>query len=304
MRRLLLRIAAGVAVVAAAVGVFAWWLLGRVSVERVTNDVYLMTGVGGNVAALVTGAGVVLVDSMTFWRQGDAIQRALRTITDQPVVAILNTHYHRDHTHGNPAFPPGTRVIATDRTLAYLQAEDAAYWQDPRAHALLPNETVQWSKDLHIGAKTIRAIHPGRAHTGGDLVVLFAEDRVVCSGDLFFNGLWPNIDLEAGGSVRHWSDSIQRVIELPYDKVIPGHGPVSDRDGWRQFQLFMATLWAQTSDVAEHGGSVEDALRTVDVDRYGLAGLWFVPKLSRDFVIRRAYEDATHADAPEDAPPG
>jgi len=293
MRRVLARLGIGLAAAAVAVGGWAWWLLGHVAVQPVTKDVYLLTGVGGNVAVLVTGAGVVVVDSMTFARQGEAIQARIRELTDQPVVAVLNTHYHRDHTHGNPAFPSGTRVVATAKTLEYLHEFDADYWRDPAAAALLPNETFDYARDFHVGAKTIRAIHPGRAHTGGDLVVLFVEDRVVLSGDLFFNGYWPNIDLEAGGSVREWPDAIQRVIDLPYDTVIPGHGPLADREAWRRFQGFMTTLWTQTSDVVRRGGSLDDALRTVDLDRFGLRGLWFVPKLSREFVIRRAYEEAT-----------
>lgn len=293
MRRVLARIGIGLVVVALGVAGWAWWLLGHVDVQQVTPDVYMLTGVGGNVAVLVTGAGVVVVDSMTFVRQGDAIQAAIRQLTDQPVVAVLNTHYHQDHTHGNPAFPAGTKVLATAKTREYLEQFDAAYWREPTAQALMPNDTFDYARDLHVGAKTIRAIHPGVGHTGGDLVVLFVEDRVIHTGDLFFNGHWPNIDLEAGGSVREWPDTIQKVIDLPFDQVIPGHGALSDRDGWSQFQAFMATLWAETNDVVQHHGTVEDALRSVDVDRFGLRGIWFVPKLSRDFVVRRAYEEAS-----------
>lgn len=292
MRTVVRRVLPALLVVALGVGGWAWWLLGHVTVEQVTPSVFMLSGVGGNAAALVTGDGVVIVDTMTFWRQGEAIQAAVRAITDQPVVAILNTHYHRDHTHGNPAFAPGTKVVATRQTLQYLHARDADYWRDPRALQLLPNATFDDTTELHIGGKTIRAIHTGPAHTGGDLVVLFVEDRVVHTGDLFFNGHWPNIDLEAGGSVRQWPDAIQQVIELPYDRVIPGHGPLSDRYGWRQFQLVMSMLWSEVSDVAAHGGSLDDARHATTLDRFGLESLWFAPNLTRDFVIGRAYAEA------------
>ncbi len=158
---------------------------------------------------------------------------------------------------------------------------------------MLPNLTFDSTQEIRIGGKTVRLLHPGRGHTDGDLVVLFVEDRVLHTGDLFFNGHWPNIDLDAGGSVREWPATIDRVLELPFDTVIPGHGPVSDREGFLRFRAFMERLWTQTKEVVDGGGSLDDALRGVNVDSFGLRPLWFVPYLNRSFVIRRAWQEAT-----------
>jgi len=128
------------------------------------------------------------------------------------------------------------------------------------------------------------------------------EDRVLQAGDLFFNGYWPNIDLEAGGSVREWPDAIGAALELPFDVVIPGHGTVSDRDGFRRFQELMATLWSQTKQVVDRGGTLADAYREVDLAEFGLGRLWYAPYLSRRFVIGRAFEEATAAAAGSAAP--
>jgi len=274
-------------------GSWLWYRIGQIDVQRVTNDLYVLTGLGGNVGVLVTPAGVVVVDTMTFPRQGSAILRRIGQITDQPVTAILNTHYHQDHTHGNPAFTPGTRVIATEKTLEYLRTRDGAFWRDEPARELLPNETFAQTRDLEIGGKTVRATYFGRGHTGGDLVVLFVEDRVLQAGDLFFNGHYPNIDLEAGGSVREWSPTLDKVLGLDFDTVIPGHGPVSNRDGLRSFREFMTTLWTQTKTIVDRGGTLDDALRTVDIERFGLTRMWFAPYLDRGFVIRRAWQEAS-----------
>jgi glyoxylase-like metal-dependent hydrolase (beta-lactamase superfamily II) len=145
----------------------------------------------------------------------------------------------------------------------------------------------------------VRALHLGHGHTDGDLIVLFVEDRVLHAGDLFFNGHYPNIDLEAGGTLAEWPATIARALELPFDTVIPGHGPVTDREGFRRFQEFIASLWSQTKTIADRGGSLDEALEKVDIARFGLRRLWFAPQLSRSFVIRRAWEEAT---APR--PPG
>src|SRR6266404_68587 len=268
---------------AAVVVAWAWWTTGRIAVQRVTNNVYMLTGVGGNVGVLVTNEGVVVVDTMTFVRQGQAIRERIRELTNQPVVAVINTHYHLDHTHGNPAFVPGTKVVATTNTLKNLRERDSAFWQDSPAKDLLPNETFEQTHELHIGGKTVQSHFFGHGHTNGDLVVQFVEDKVIHTGDLFFNGHFPNIDLEAGGSVREWPATLEQVFNIDFDTVIPGHGALSNRDGLRKFQEFMASLWSQTKAVVDRGGSVDDALQQVDIDRFGLIRIWFVPSLNRDF---------------------
>jgi glyoxylase-like metal-dependent hydrolase (beta-lactamase superfamily II) len=253
----------------------------------------MLSGIGGNVGVLVTDEGVIVVDTMTFVRQGGKILERIRGLTDRRVMAILNTHYHLDHTHGNPAFLEGTKVIATGRTLQHLRELDADFWRDPPASKLLPNQTFDSTLEITIGGKTVRLLHLGRGHTDGDLVVLFVEDRVLHTGDLFFNGYYPNIDLEAGGTVREWPATIERVLALDFDTVIPGHGPVSDREGFKRFQSFLASLWTQTKRVAERGGSLGDALGEVDLAPFGLRPIWFAPYLNRRFVIRRTWQEAT-----------
>jgi cyclase len=274
-------------------GALLAWRVGRIDVQAVSPGLYLLTGVGGNVTVLITDAGAVVVDSMTFVRQGRIIEERVHALTPKPVLALLNTHYHVDHTHGNPAFPPGTQVVSTLPTLQHLRSLDADFWSEPPARDLLPNKIFQRSLDLRIGGKTIRALHLGRGHTDGDLVVLFVEDRVLATGDLFFNGHWPNIDLEAGASVREWPTTLERVLALDFDRVIPGHGSVSDRAGLERFRDFLRSLWTQTEAVVARGGSMADARRDVDLDRFGLTPLWFAPYLTRRFVIGRAFEEAS-----------
>jgi glyoxylase-like metal-dependent hydrolase (beta-lactamase superfamily II) len=290
-KRLLTVLGVVVGVLLVVVGVL-WLRVGRIDVERVRNDLYMLSGVGGNVGVLVTPEGVVVVDSMTFVRQGHEILRRIRELTPQPVVTLINTHYHLDHTHGNPAFASGTKVIATPQTRAHLLERDADFWRDPPARDLLPSAD-EGARSFTVGGRTVRAHHFGRGHTDGDLVVLFVEDRVLHTGDLCFHGHYPNIDLEAGGSVKEWTSTLDRVLALDFDTVIPGHGQVTTRAALQTYREFMATLWEQTSAVVARGGSLEDALAAVDLDRFALRRLWFAPNLSRDFVIGRAFEEAS-----------
>lgn len=271
---------------------WGWWKAGQLEVQKVTDNLYMMSGVGGNVGVLVTDEGVAVVDTMTFVRQGDAIRARIREITDQPVVAVINTHYHLDHTHGNPAFEPGTKVVSTAKTLEHLKQRDADYWSESPAKDLLPNDTFEGERELVLGGRAIRLFHPGRGHTDGDLIAEFVSERTIHTGDLYSNGVFPNIDLEAGGSVQQWDATLGNVLARDFDRVIPGHGPLSDRAGVARFQEFLRTLWAQTVEIVQRGGSLEEAERDVDLSRFDLTPIWFVPSLNREFVIGRAYEEA------------
>jgi len=275
-------------------GGVGWFLVGNLDHTQMTSDVHMYSGVGGNVGVLVTPEGVVVVDTMTFVRQGAAIRAEVAKLTDKPIVAVLNTHYHVDHTHGNPAFPAGTKVVATAKTLEHLKTLDAGYWRDPPAADLLPNDTFDTgTKDLRVGGKTVRSYTLGRGHTDGDMVVLFVEDRVLHTGDLVSNGYYPNIDLEAGGSVKLWSGTLDKVLALPFDTVIPGHGPSTSRRTVERYRDFMASLWSQTLTIRQRGGSLEDAIKLSNLDEFGLKPMWIMPTLNRGFVIRRAWEEAS-----------
>jgi cyclase len=296
MRRWIGRAALAIVVLAALGAIYAYQRVSDITVQRITDDVHVLFGLGGNVGVLRTARGSVIVDTMTFRMQGEEIRKLAEQITGREVEVIVNTHYHGDHTHGNPAFPSGTRIVATKRTRELLDAFDADSWKGDAA-GTLPNETFEGSYEIAVGGKTVRAQYLGRGHTSGDLVVLFVEDRVLHMGDLLFNGRYPNIDLEAGGSVREWVTTLDKVLALDgYDTVIPGHGPVTDRDGIRRFQSFLRELSEKAEAAAREKKSLADTLRTTTLTQdagFETIAVPFVLRLDRDFVVRRAWEEAT-----------
>ena len=102
----------------------------RLEVEQLSPNLHVLFGAGGNVAVLKTSQGTVVVDSMTLEYQGARIRAKAEELSGAPVVMVINTHYHLDHTHGNPAFEAGTRVVATERTLHHLKTFDAEFFRD------------------------------------------------------------------------------------------------------------------------------------------------------------------------------
>jgi glyoxylase-like metal-dependent hydrolase (beta-lactamase superfamily II) len=285
-------------VLIALAGLLVVYLYNRVTLldhEAVTDSVHVIYGVGGNVAVLRTQRGAVIVDTMTFPIQGRRIRDLADRLGGGPTQAVVNTHYHAGHTHGNPAWPDGTRIVATERTRAYLDRFDPDFWENSAAE-FAPNDLFTDSHELRIGGKTIRSFYLGRGHTGGDLVVLFVEDRVLHTGDLFFNRRYPDIDLEAGGSVQQWAETLDRVLALGFDKVIPGHGPVTDRAGLLEFQRFIAELAEFASESAAAGRSLEETLAVADLEQdeaFETMSIPFLFKFDRDFAIRRAWEEAS-----------
>lgn len=276
-------------------GGYVYVELTSLDVERLSDDLYVLRGLGGNTAVLRTDAGSVIVDTMTFPLQGERIREMARELTGADAVLLINTHYHLDHTHGNPAFEPGTRVLSTERTLSHLKALDADFWSGDAA-ALLPNETFSDRQVLDIGGKTVELVHPGPGHTDGDLVVVFSDERVVHMGDLFFHRLYPNIDLEAGGSAQSWPATIDRVSALGFDRVIPGHGATTDRAGLAQFREFMVQLGEIGRRAAESGASLEDTLQSDELTTdagYGEIRMIIPVGLNREFVLQRTWEEST-----------
>lgn len=280
-------------VVVLALGGYVYYQLRAIEVEKLSDDLFVLRGLGGNTTVLKTDAGSVIVDTMTSGIQGERIKTIAKELTGMDTIMLINTHYHLDHTHGNPAFDPGTRVISTDRTLSYLERLDGDYWEGATAQ-LLPNETFSDRQTLSIGGKTIELIHPGSGHTDGDLVVLFKDERVLHTGDLFFNMHYPNIDLEAGGSVQEWPTTLGNLSALDFDRVVPGHGDTSDRAGLQQFNDFITQLGALARTAL-----VENIEKDVFVKSLGLTEdanyepIKFVVSLGldREFVLRRAWEE-------------
>ena len=284
-----------VLVVVALGGGYVYLQVRALDVEQLSDDLWVLRGFGGNTAVLRTDAGAVVVDTMTFGVQGAGIREKARELTGQDVTLIINTHYHLDHTHGNPAFAPGTRVLSTERTLSHLETLDGDFWTG-EAVSLLPNETFDDERTLTVGGKFLHLVHPGRGHTDGDLVVLFVDEGVIHMGDLHFQDHYPNIDLEAGGSIAEWPASLDRALQLEFDRVIPGHGPTTDREGIRQFQSFMVQLGEIGREAASKGWSLEETQATDELTTdSGYEPIRFIVSLGLDraFVLRRTWEEAT-----------
>ena len=238
------------------------------AIEHVKDNLYVITGGGGNTAALVTGEGVVLVDTKNpGW--GEAILDQLRTVTDEPVTMIINTHTHGDHVGSNVDFAQPVEVVAHANTRTNM--ERMAAFQSAGGQEYLPGRTYEDRLTLLDGADRIDLHHFGAGHTNGDSIVVFTALGVAHTGDLFAWKGVPYIDVGNGGSgvqypktVLAAADGIQGV-----DMVIPGHSPVMSWADFREFGEFNRDFLAAVEAGKAAGRSAAETAASLDLpDRY------------------------------------
>jgi glyoxylase-like metal-dependent hydrolase (beta-lactamase superfamily II) len=202
----------------------------EVKATKVAGNVYVLTGSGGNIGATVGDDGVALIDDQ-FAPLAPKIQAALRQLSPRPVRFVINTHWHGDHTGGNPVFAETATIMAHLNVRKRLLTGGKTPFVEfpPVTGKALPVVTFEQGLSLWWNGEEIRALHPGIGHTDGDSVIWFTRSNVVHMGDDYFAGMFPFVDLASGGSVTKLIESVDVILgQIPAEaKVIPGHGPVT-----------------------------------------------------------------------------
>jgi glyoxylase-like metal-dependent hydrolase (beta-lactamase superfamily II) len=204
----------------------------QIKATHVNGNIHMLEGRGGNIGVSVGSDGILIVDDQ-YAPLAEKIRAALQTLNTGKLKFILNTHWHGDHTGGNPIFGPEAPIIAHTNVRKRLSTEQRNETLN-RVTPPLPKEgwpviTFDQSVSIHFNGEEIKAIHFPRGHTDGDSVIFFTSSNVVHMGDDFFAGRFPFVDLDSGGDVQGLTNNIEAVIkQLPADvKIIPGHGPIS-----------------------------------------------------------------------------
>jgi glyoxylase-like metal-dependent hydrolase (beta-lactamase superfamily II) len=226
----------------------------QIKATKVAGQIYVIEDVtpefsGGNIGVSVGPDGIVLVDDK-FAPIAPKIEAALKTISDKPVRFILNTHFHGDHTGGNSAFSSKSTVIAHENTRKRM-ATGRGKDDPPAPPAALPVITFNDKLSVHLNGEDVRAIHFPNGHTDTDVVIFFTKSNVVHMGDDFFNGMFPFIDSDGGGSVKGLITNLTKLLEqIPANaKIIPGHGKLATTKELRAF----LTMLKDTSGIVEAG---------------------------------------------------
>jgi cyclase len=220
---------------------------------EVRDDIYVIhnEAVPGNVTVLVTDGGALMVDNK-YPIDYENMMALVRSVTDQPIKYVINTHFHSDHSGSNALMQAqGVQVIAADNARIKM-IEDG--------QPGLPDITLDEHLRLFVGGVPVDAYHFGRSHTDGDVVVLFPDHGVISMGDMYTHGegLPQLIDYAGGGSARAWTGTVDRVLMLDFDTVIPGHGVVTTRKALENFRDSTLRLQEMVRAMSRAGRSPAD----------------------------------------------
>ena len=232
--------------------------------QHVAGSVYMIEGAGGNIGASVGVDGTLIVDDQ-FAPLADKIVAALGDLGGELPKLVLNTHYHGDHTGSNPTFGRTGTILSHDNVRVRLLGQEGF------ERSGLPVVTYADRINIHINDEEIEVIHLPSGHTDGDSVVWFKSAGVIHLGDHYLNGMFPYVDIDAGGNVDGFIKNLESVVAMvPADtKIIPGHGPLSDVATLEEnISVLKATTALIRKQLAE-GSGVTDIVAELDLDYEG-----------------------------------
>ncbi|GAB4519115.1 MAG: MBL fold metallo-hydrolase [Parvularculaceae bacterium] len=279
------RIFLGAAAMILAGGAFAQQNFDEVEIQttEITDGIYMLVGAGGNLGLTVGEDGAFLIDDQ-FAPLTEKIQAAVSAVTDEPVRYVINTHWHGDHTGGNENLgEAGALIVAHDNVRTRLKEGltrtflfDGA--TPPAPDAALP--VITFSKDVtfHLNGHEIHAFHVAHAHTDGDAIIYFRDANVVHMGDVFFNGRFPFIDVESGGSIDGYIAAHEKVAGLIDDetRIIPGHGELATKADLLRATAALRDVQDRVAALIAAGRTEDEAVAEIDLSDYADWGGGFV----------------------------
>ncbi|MEK9892318.1 MAG: MBL fold metallo-hydrolase [Pseudomonadales bacterium] len=268
----------------------------EVVAEKVSDSLYVLFGVGGNIAVSVGDDGVLIVDDQ-FPEMMDRVNAAIGSLGGGAVDFAINTHWHFDHADGNQSFgPEGTWIVAQANSREKMLADqvinlvNVAYAQKAYPKDALPVMTYDDSMQFHMNGEQLDLMHFGAAHTTGDTAAIFRGSNAVHLGDVFNNSGYPFIDAGNGGTldgVIHFCE--QTLAQINQETVvIPGHGPLSDYQGLSDYIDMLKDIRGQMMALIEDGASLDDVLKS------GITKAYDAKNGDPGLLLNRGYFSLTH----------
>lgn len=235
-------------------------------IEQVAGNVYCLYGPGGNIGIMKTGEGLLIIDSK-YLRIAEKVMAKIIALSPKPIKYLINTHYHGDHTSGNEVVGQNAQIIshANCKTSLIRSLEQ----QKQKTGYTAGIKTFDKDMKLKLGDENVTILYLNPAHTSGDTVVVFETSKVIHTGDLFFNGVPPYIDVKDGSDTGNWIKIIEKLNkEYPDYKIIPGHGKVTDMKGYMKFADYLKFLRDEVGKAIKAGKTKEQAMSEIDFSSF------------------------------------
>jgi len=240
----------------------------QIETVKITDNIYMLQGAGGNIGVMVGDDGVIMIDDQHAGAN-PAIMVAVAEISDKPVKFLLNTHWHADHTGGNELMgKAGSIVVAHDNVRKTLTEKQFIEYFDstvePLPEAGLPVITFDDAVTFHFNGDEIYVYHVELSHTNGDAIVHFRNANIVQTGDIVFSGMYPFIDHERNGSAEGMIRVVGHLIETVDDstKIIPGHGPLCGKQYLQEYHNMLSTITGRVKTMRDEGKNLEEIIAT------------------------------------------
>lgn len=240
---------------------------GKVAIKatQLAPDFWTLEGQGGTISVLTGNDGILLVDSQ-FAPLTDKLIAAIRTFSDKPIRFLVDTHVHPDHVGGNANFARmGATIFARDQLRWRLEHPNPAADGTPGQSApeqALPVVTYNASLSIHVDGEDVRLLPVAAAHTDGDTVVSFPGHDIIASGDVFRSVGYPYVDLANGGTMAGILEGLSEIVDRsgPATKIIPGHGPIVDRNAVLAQRDLILAVRARVLKLVEQGRTADEAV--------------------------------------------
>ncbi len=268
-----------------------------ISITKLTDNIYMLKGQGGNIGISIGADGVFMIDDQ-YAPLTPKILAAIKTLTDKPVKFLINTHWHGDHTGGNLNMDKrGAIIVAQDNVRKRMSVDSFVRGKKKDASPKEALPVISFSEDLHFyfNDEAIYIFHVHNAHTDGDAMVYFPKANVLHMGDVYFQGKYPFIDLNSGGSIDGVIKAVEMALLLIDDntKIIPGHQNNSDKKGLLEYYNMLKDIRNAVQKEINSGKSLEAVKqnKTLTAQYDANYGTWFIkPDTFRETVYKSLIE--------------
>ena len=269
----------------------------QIETQRLTPNLFMLVGSGGNIA-LSTGAdGSVLVDTQ-YAPLNAKILAAVRAAGGSDVKYVINTHWHGDHTGGNePLGRAGALIIAHDNVLTRLSAEQFMAAFNERVPAAPPEArpavTFPTRTTFHLNGDVVQIVHVENAHTDGDSIVHFTNANVIHTGDTYMKDVYPFIDVGSLGSIDGFIAAADAVLSRSDadTQIIPGHGALANRADMQRFHDMLVTVRGRIQALIDRGMSEDEVVAARPTAEFDAA--WGQGFMNPENFTRFSYQSLT-----------
>ncbi len=261
-----------------------------VKVHKINDRVYALLGptdppnkqnlgyVNNNLV-IIGNQGIILVDAGSHKAVAEHIDKVIKTVTSKPVTHVLITHHHPDHHLGLEYFGD-VQVISSDfcakqiqdngrGMVAFMSRNTGLSLRDIKPVVPQTKLASRSRQAMEIDGIKLELISTDTAHTDGDMMVWLPEDGVLASGDILVHTINPNF---RDGNLKSWIGVVDDILKLPLQTVMPGHGPLMQRQDVVEFHALIADFYKTVEDIYKAGGAETAVRKKLDLARWQSLG--------------------------------